>query len=47
MFLNNYLNDNFPNLNFRPPLFYNWEIGIRFGLGVEWNREYDYKTVLI
>jgi hypothetical protein len=44
VFINNYLNENFPNLNLRPPLFYNWEIGIRFELGVEWNREYDYEN---
>jgi hypothetical protein len=44
MFLNDYLNQNFPNLNLRPPLFYNWKIGIRFELGVECDREYHYKN---
>jgi hypothetical protein len=42
MLLNNFMNENFPNLELRPPLFYCWEIGIRFELGVEWKREYDY-----
>ncbi|MEH7403827.1 DUF3885 domain-containing protein [Gottfriedia acidiceleris] len=32
----------FPNLELRPPLFYNWDIGIRFELGVEWERGYVY-----
>ncbi|WP_342042123.1 DUF3885 domain-containing protein [Bacillus sp. OTU2372] len=36
------MNKNFPNLELRPPLFYSWDIGIRFELGVEWKREYDY-----
>ncbi|MCM3729181.1 DUF3885 domain-containing protein [Neobacillus cucumis] len=42
MLLNNFMNENFPNLELRPPLFYCWDIGIRFELGVEWKREYDY-----
>ncbi|WP_338452430.1 hypothetical protein R4Z09_11405 [Niallia oryzisoli] len=42
MLLNNFMNENFPNLELRPPLFYCWYIGIRFELGVEWKREYDY-----
>lgn len=29
----NYLNNHFPNLKLCPPLFYNWNIGIRFELG--------------
>jgi len=37
-----FMNDTFPNLELRPPMFYNWDIGIRFELGVEWKREYDY-----
>jgi len=37
MLLNDFMNDNFPNLQLSPPLFYNWEIGIRFELGLEWN----------
>ncbi|WP_041964221.1 DUF3885 domain-containing protein [Mesobacillus selenatarsenatis] len=36
------MNEFFPNLILRPPLFYNWKIGIRFELGVEWDREYHY-----
>ncbi|USK33432.1 DUF3885 domain-containing protein [Bacillus sp. F19] len=44
MYLNDYMKENFSNLYLRPPLFYNWEIGIRFELGVEWNREYDYEN---
>lgn len=31
--LNDYLNDKFPNMKLRPPLFYNWDFGIRFELG--------------
>lgn len=42
MYLNDFMNENFPNLELRPPLFYSWGIGIRFELGVEWKREYDY-----
>jgi hypothetical protein len=42
MFINEYMHETFPNLELRPPLFYSWEIGIRFELGVEWKREYDY-----
>ncbi len=42
MLLNNYMNTNFPALELRPPLFYSWDIGIRFELGVNWEREYDY-----
>ncbi|MFM1654604.1 DUF3885 domain-containing protein [Brevibacillus sp. B_LB10_24] len=33
MQLEHYLNSSFPNLKLRPPLFYNWELGIRFELG--------------
>ncbi|MBT2641536.1 DUF3885 domain-containing protein [Bacillus sp. ISL-41] len=32
---------NFPDLPLRPPLFYNWKIGIRFELGVEFDRDYN------
>ncbi len=42
MLLNDFMNENFPNLELRPPLFYSWNIGIRFELGVEWKSEYDY-----
>ncbi|MFZ3590112.1 DUF3885 domain-containing protein [Bacillus sp. DJP31] len=38
------MNEYFPNLVLRPPLFYNWKIGIRFELGVEWSREYCYEN---
>ncbi|MGG2091474.1 DUF3885 domain-containing protein [Bacillus sp. S13(2024)] len=27
------MNNHFPNLKLRPPLFYNWDVGIRFELG--------------
>lgn len=39
MLLNDYMNENFPKLILRPPLFYNWEIGIRFELGAEYYDE--------
>ncbi|PLS01807.1 DUF3885 domain-containing protein [Neobacillus cucumis] len=42
MKLSHFINKNFPNLELRPPLFYSWDIGIRFELGVEWKREYDF-----
>lgn len=42
MQLNDFMHENFPNLELRPPLFYSWDIGIRFELGVEWKREDDY-----
>lgn len=32
----------FPKLDLRPPLFYSWDIGIRFELGVGWKKEYNY-----
>ncbi|RHW43606.1 DUF3885 domain-containing protein [Neobacillus notoginsengisoli] len=38
------MSENFPNLILRPPLFYNWHIGIRFQLGIEWTRDYDYES---
>ncbi|OLS40114.1 DUF3885 domain-containing protein [Bacillus sp. MRMR6] len=40
MYLDDYMSEFFPSLVLRPPLFYNWDIGIRFELGVEWSREY-------
>lgn len=46
MLLNDYMNEIFPNLYLRPPLFYNWEIGIRFELGVERKREYNFEDSL-
>jgi hypothetical protein len=33
MLLNDYMNEKFPYLKLRPPLFYNWETCIRFELG--------------
>lgn len=36
-----YLQHTFPTLKLRPPLFYSWDIGIRFELGVN----YDYQNV--
>lgn len=42
MLLYDFMNENFTNLELTPPLFYSWDIGIRFELGVEWKREYDY-----
>lgn len=44
MLLEKYMQGNFPNLELRPPLFYNWEIGIRFELGVDYNSTYAYKN---
>lgn len=40
MSLNDFMAENFPDLPLRPPLFYNWKIGIRFELGVEFDRHY-------
>ncbi len=42
MLLNDYMNENFPQLILRPPLFYNWEIGLRFELELD----YHYKEIL-
>ena len=42
MLLTDFMNENFLNLELRPPLFYSWDIGIRFELGIDWKREYDY-----
>ncbi|MFS0781015.1 DUF3885 domain-containing protein [Bacillus sp. 1P06AnD] len=42
MNLTEFMHKTYPNLELRPPLFYNWDIRIRFELGVEWKREYDY-----
>ena len=33
MKFDNYMKDNFPNLSLRPPLFYNWDYGLRFEIG--------------
>lgn len=40
--LEEYMKEKFPNLELKPPLFYNWNISIRFELGVEWDKAYDY-----
>ncbi len=37
MRLNEYMLETFPNLELRPPLFYNGDIGIRFKLGVNYD----------
>jgi hypothetical protein len=42
MKVNEFMNETFPTLELKPPLFYSWDIGIRFELGVEWKREYDF-----
>lgn len=41
MQVNDFMNEHYPGLELRPPLFYSWDIGIRFELGVEWEGEYD------
>ncbi|MEC1658743.1 DUF3885 domain-containing protein [Bacillus mojavensis] len=35
--VNEYVLENFPGLRLAPPLFYNWQIGIRFEIGVGYN----------
>lgn len=44
MLLNDFMNENFPNLELRPPLFYSWKIGIRFELGVDYDSDYAYEN---
>jgi hypothetical protein len=44
MLLNRYIRAKFPNLELRPPLFYNWDIGIRFELGVDYDVKYAYEN---
>ncbi|MCP2034843.1 hypothetical protein L1279_001830 [Planomicrobium sp. HSC-17F08] len=39
MNLADFMNENFSNLELKVPLFYNWEIGIRFELGVNYDWE--------
>lgn len=39
MHVKDFMNENFPNLELRPALFYSWEMGIRFELGVDYNPE--------
>ncbi|MEC3466069.1 hypothetical protein P9149_30005, partial [Bacillus thuringiensis] len=38
--------ETFPNLELRPPLFYNWDIGIRFRLGVDYDCNNIYENCL-
>lgn len=42
MDIEQFMENNYPNLKLRPPLFYDWDIGIRFKLGVniQENRHY-------
>lgn len=42
MLLNDFMSESFPNLELRPPVFYSWDVGIRFELGVGWKKEYIY-----
>lgn len=44
MLLNDFMKENFPNLELRPPVFYSWKIGIRFELGVDYNHSCAYKN---
>ncbi len=44
MLLERYIQEKYPNLELRPPLFYNWDIGIRFELGVDYDAEYAYEN---
>ncbi len=37
MTLDKYMEVKFPNLELRPPLFYNWDVSIRFELGVDYD----------
>ncbi|EGQ27924.1 hypothetical protein HMPREF9372_0083 [Sporosarcina newyorkensis 2681] len=39
MSVDQYMQEKFPNLKLRPPLFYNWSIGIRYELGVNYELE--------
>ncbi|MGG0848073.1 DUF3885 domain-containing protein [Peribacillus simplex] len=38
------MNENFPNLELRPPVFYSWKIGIRFELGVDYDSDFTYEN---
>lgn len=40
MELNKFLNTYYPGLTLRPPLFYNWSVGIRFEVGVSMDVDY-------
>ncbi|PSL41052.1 uncharacterized protein DUF3885 [Planomicrobium soli] len=41
MNLTDFMKENFSNLELKPPLFYDWEIGIRFELGVNYDWQND------
>lgn len=42
MFLEDFMNENFPGLELRPALFYSWKPAIRFELGVNYHSDYAY-----
>lgn len=42
MQLKDFMEENFPDTELKPALFYHWDIGIRFELGLEWKRGEDY-----
>jgi len=42
MDLEQFMRNNYPNLMLRPPLFYEWDIGVRFELGVNMNENCHY-----
>lgn len=44
MLFNDFMNESFPNLELKLPLFYNWDIGIRFELGVDYDTDYCYEN---
>ncbi|MCM3489407.1 DUF3885 domain-containing protein [Alkalihalophilus marmarensis] len=44
MVLDEYMQENFPALTLKPPLFYDWNIGIRFKLGVDYDSESVYEN---
>lgn len=44
MKLNEYMRTTFPQLALRPPLFYNWGVGIRFELGVDYRYDQIYEN---
>lgn len=44
MLLNDFMKENFPNLELRPPVFYSWNIGIRFELGVDYDHSNAYEN---
>lgn len=46
MRLNEYMLETFPNLELRPPLFYNGDTGIRFRLGVNYDCNNIYENCL-